>query len=139
MPAHEVQVLDDDLDLRAALPVLLPAALLEVTAHGHLAALADEAGDGLRPVAEHRAFEVGRDVLVLSRLLVALALVDCKRKVHDGVSAGRGLHVGVTDEVADERTSIDCHVQSSISLGLSGDWWGVFNNPLYQPVIGIFL
>ena len=106
---HELNLLDNHLELGTVLTVLLPLAEAELTVNGNLVALRHVLGDALTSSAEHGAVDEVRAILSLTVCGIAAAIVDCETERKDGSAARGHADLGVTGDVAGKHNVIDGH------------------------------
>ena len=107
--AHELDLVHDDLELRAALAVLLPRAVAQLALDRDLVALGEEAAHGLGAGTEHGAVHEVGIVLPLAGLRIAAAVVHGDAE-GEYLRAARGdAKLGVAGEVAGDADAVDAH------------------------------
>ena len=107
--AHELDLVHDDLELRAALAVLLPRAVAQLALDRDLVALGEEAAHGLCAGAEHGAVHEVGVVLPLAGLGVSAAVVDGDAEGKHLRAARCDAKHGVAGEVAGDADAVDAH------------------------------
>ena len=113
---HEIDFVDDNLELRALLPFALPRAVTQLAFDGDLAALRNEVRNRLGTRAEHRAIDEVRVVLPFAGLAVLAAVVDSNAERHDGHAGLRAPNLRVARQVTCQENSIDAHGFTSSCL-----------------------
>ena len=116
---EEVEVIDDDLQLAALLPVLLPGRVAELALDGDLGALGEEARKRFGAGAEDDAVDEVRVVLPIAGLLVTPTVVDGDPEVQDLRAVRRGAELGVPREVARDHHLVDAHLTHSLFVQAS--------------------
>ena len=127
--AHELDLVHDDLELRAALAVLLPRAVTQFALDRDLVALGEEAAHGLGTSAEHGAVHEVWVVLPLAGLRVAAAVVhgDAEGE-HLRASCGDA-QLGVAGKVAGDADAVDAHFDNPFIGCWRLRWVGTSRRP----------
>lgn len=117
--SHELDLLDNHLELGTVLTVLLPLTEAEFAINGNLVALRHVLGNALGSGAEHSAVDEVRVVLPLVRLTISTAIVDGKSERKDGSAARGHADLRVAGDVAGKHNAIDRH-RMFLPLGVYG-------------------
>ena len=107
--AHELDLVHDDLELGAALSVLLPRAVTQLALDRDLVALGEKAAHGLGTGAEHGAVHEVWVVLPLAGLRVAAAVVHGDAEGEHLRAPCGDAQLGVSGEVAGDADAVDAH------------------------------